>query len=54
MLASSISGDRLLLGWQTPSSSCVLPWWREEALVSLHLLIRVLIPSWGLYSHDLI
>lgn len=37
---------------QVPSP-CILTWWRET-LVPLPFLIRTLIPSEGLHSHDLI
>ena len=41
-----------ILAYKWPSFLCVLTW--QKALVSLPLLIRTLIPSWGLPSHDLI
>lgn len=44
---------RFLAG-RWPSSHCGLTWQREEALLSLPLAVRTLIPSWWLHPHDLI
>ena len=44
----------LFLACRRLPSCSVLSWQRKEALVSLPLLIRALLLSWGPYPYDLV
>ena len=49
----SLSSESSLPALQTAAFlSSILTWWREETSVSLPLLVRVLIPLWGLHLYD--